>query len=208
MYTSGILRKCLSSTVCPPSGFKNIRCQYFIYTSRHSKDIECYNFSSYKILYGLISCCYVISHLPFFCPLILADTGVVIIICLLMDFGSRRTRNEWSVLRFAYRIILSRGHVTPSSFLAIYHRVAVLFVSVLRNINYFLNDELLDIINRFFTFSVQNDGQRDRTLSTDSRQHGQRSGNRVPVGCVCGSNIGGTIWPGLETACAGPGGRV
>src|ERR1700678_2407196 len=32
------------------TGFKDIRCQYFIYTSRHSKDIECYNFSSYKIL--------------------------------------------------------------------------------------------------------------------------------------------------------------
>src|SRR5271168_5082924 len=43
---SGILRKCLGSTVCLPSGFKDIRCQYFIYTSRHSKDIECYNFSS------------------------------------------------------------------------------------------------------------------------------------------------------------------
>src|SRR5271168_2158992 len=43
---SGILRKCLGSTVCLPSGFKDIRCQYFIYTSRHRKDIECYNFSS------------------------------------------------------------------------------------------------------------------------------------------------------------------
>src|SRR5271155_5279627 len=36
----------LGSTVCLPSGFKDIRCQYFIYTSRHSKDIECYNLSS------------------------------------------------------------------------------------------------------------------------------------------------------------------
>ena len=46
IISSGILRKCLGSTVCLPSGFKDIRCQYLIFTSRHSKDIECYNFSS------------------------------------------------------------------------------------------------------------------------------------------------------------------
>src|ERR1700678_3334484 len=43
---SGILRKCLGSTVCLPSSFKDIWCQYLIFTSRHSKDIECYNLSS------------------------------------------------------------------------------------------------------------------------------------------------------------------
>src|ERR1700678_918609 len=40
------IKKMSDFTVCLPSGFKDIRCQYFIYTSWHSHDIECYNFSS------------------------------------------------------------------------------------------------------------------------------------------------------------------